>query len=758
MISIFKRVLFAAVLVALLAATVSAQSRRTARRAGGQRRAAAAATPAAPTRISIDEVAPGDVTRGAKVTLTGKFPTAEKIVVELRLTEWAQTSGATGDTTGKEAQVIKPEPVTVNTPTATGDATAAPPTPPPASLSFAVPFNAPLGRYQITVSFTPKGAEAQTMVVPISPDGMLHVVTKDPVKIEAVFPEVGYPIKGRFSLMVRGDGFSHVAEDNALVIEGQEREVLPACRGQEPGPDCVMVKLSDNDRDLTFSEIPPGDRKGQLKIQVRVGDKYSEKKDVTLARVPKRYPATIAVVSVLLLGSLVVWVLGRRRRAVTGGRFPGIPSAIFLDTATNTYSLSKFQFYLWTGAALFGYIYLTVSKSWVQWDFTFADIPERLPGIIFIAASTTIASVGITSSKGSKGAGELQPSFADFFTSGGVVAAERLQFFVWTIIGVATFIFLTLSTEPAAIQKLPDVPERFLYLMGISSFGYLGGKLARKPGPVVTKIEAEAGSLTLTVHGSSLSPDAVFRIDDEDIPLRVMSDEAHPDGRPEVVATDDQPGFAKVLRIVINATEEGQQKWLTGEHTFTIINPDGQKAAWNFTAAPVLTQPESPAPGGATDHASGQAAATGQAQPEPEKSPADTPLDQLGAATTMPTGATTTTPAGGPTGGVESAAQTAGAPTITELSPTSGPTDGNAPVIIMGANFSPSAAVFFGESQSVTVNVLSPGSLVAQSPPHAAGPVPVTVRNPDGGQATSRGSYTYEAVGRTPEAESVQGG
>src|SRR5262249_46161313 len=153
---------------------------------------------------------------------------------------------------------------------------------------------------------------------------------------------------------------------------------------------------------------------------------------------------------------------------------------------TNTYSLSKTQFYAWTAAAVFGYIYLTISRSWVQGDLTFANIPANLPGIIAVSATTTAVAVGITSAKGSKGSGELNPSLADLVSSGGVIVAERLQFFVWTIIGVIAFIALTLSIEPGHIKDLPPIPEKFLYLMGISSFGYLGGKLARKPGPVIS--------------------------------------------------------------------------------------------------------------------------------------------------------------------------------------------------------------------------------------------------------------------------------
>lgn len=330
-------------------------------------------------------------------------------------------------------------------------------------------------------------------------------------------------------------------------------------------------------------------------IQLRVGDLLSEKPvSVTLSQVSRKMPALIALAVILAIIGLIALFLRGKFRRNREGRDVGLMSAIFLDRETNTYSLSKLQFYLWTLAALFGYVYLSVSRSLVQSKIEFADIPENLPGILLVAVSTSAVAIGITSTKGSKGAGERSPSLADFVTTGGLVAAERVQFVIWTLIGVTAFVFLTLSTEPGRIENLPAVPERFLYLMGISSFGYLGGKLARKPGPVVRQIEAETGSLTLTLHGSNLSPDATFQIDEQDLNPKVLDEQMHPDGRPQIVTKDDQPGFAKVLRLKIG---DPAKEWTeAGDHTLTITNPDGQKA--DSTFAVVSSNQAEGAPGG----------------------------------------------------------------------------------------------------------------------------------------------------------------
>jgi hypothetical protein len=441
---------------------------------------------------------------------------------------------------------------------------------------------------------------------------------------------------------------------------------------------------------------------GPYKVAVRVGEQDSDQNlPVTLARVGRKWPAAIAAGVVLLIALLIIWILKQREKAVSEGKVRGqLLSAIFLDPETNTYSLSKTQFYAWTFAAIFGYVYLIISKSWVQGDVTFPDIPDNLPGIIFVSASTTAVAVGITSAKGSKGSGELNPSLADLVSSGGVIAAERLQFVVWTIIGIITFIALTLATEPGHIKDLPTIPEKFLLLMGISSFGYLGGKLARKPGPVISKIEAEAGSLVLTIQGSCLSPDGTFKIDDTDVPLTALNNNAHPDGKPEIVENSDQPGFAKVLRLVIEPTD-ATQKWLSGAHTLTLINPDGQKANCPFTpASPQATPP--------TDPAQPQ-------QPDPGASSGN---------------GATNTPAGGPS--------------ISDVTPNSGSSQGGTPVTISGTNFGTStAAVTFGGTPAISVTVLSATTIIAQSPAHAVGAVDLVVQTADGGTVTSAGGYTY---------------
>lgn len=131
--------------------------------------------------------------------------------------------------------------------------------------------------------------------------------------------------------------------------------------------------------------------------------------------------------------------------------------------------------------------------------------------------------------------------------------------------------------------------------MGLSSAGYLGGKLARKPGPVIDQITVvsrkDDQELVLQITGSSLSRDAGFKISDE---TGVLGDkEVKPrtaqsvDPRPTVIVGEDDvrtSGLAKVIQLTIS---NPPNDWLPDalkqtRLILTVTNPDGQIAVWPF--------------------------------------------------------------------------------------------------------------------------------------------------------------------------------
>lgn len=423
--------------------------------------------------------------------------------------------------------------------------------------------------------------------------------SKKPV-IKEIVPSVFYPIESTndtVELKIFGENFGASADTIGVRFGKYGR--LSTTTDQTANPTNVLLELVD-DSQINLVGVRVSDVHPRVSVQIskrgESGEVFSEPFTFLVSKVSKITPVTVAAVTSLLVLALPILFLMRRGEDAeafyrVAGRDYNVLAALFLDPETDTFSLSKFQFYVWTVAVVFGYVYLTVARSLVQGVFEFANIPANVPGIVFISATTAVAAQGVTSSRGPKGAGSIHPSFADLVTTGGQVAPERFQFFVWTCIGVIAFIFMVVMHDPASITELPAVPKDFLYLMGLSSFGYLGGKMARKPGPIIDDIRASFSSLVLEIQGRNLSKDASFQIDGKPVTLQMIQDDRDPgldltsSGSPPGIrilepetkgATD---GYAKLLELKIL---EPHTEWFSKECQLTIINPDGQKAAWPF--------------------------------------------------------------------------------------------------------------------------------------------------------------------------------
>ena len=103
------------------------------------------------------------------------------------------------------------------------------------------------------------------------------------------------------------------------------------------------------------------------------------------------------------------------------------------------------------------------------------------------------------------------------------------------------------------------------------------------------------------------------------------------------------------------------------------------------------------------------------------------------------------------------------APTVSSVSPSSGPTNGGTAVTITGANFAAGATVTFGGTAATNVNVASSTSITATTPANAAGAVSVVVTNTGGQSGTLTSGFTYTAPAPTvssvsPNSGSTNGG
>lgn len=86
-------------------------------------------------------------------------------------------------------------------------------------------------------------------------------------------------------------------------------------------------------------------------------------------------------------------------------------------------------------------------------------------------------------------------------------------------------------------------------------------------------------------------------------------------------------------------------------------------------------------------------------------------------------------------------------PTISAVYPNSGVLAGGTKITITGTNFNPGSAVTIGGLPAGSVKVVSSTTITATAPAHAAGKVPVVVKNPDGQSVTLAEGYAYKAGG-----------
>jgi hypothetical protein len=621
----------------------------------------------------------------------------------------------------------------------------------PARVVGKITDSVPLGAYLLNVQFdgTPCTALDSKHGLRVVPPGdpEIRLEPFDPKYSEDSTPPLPGALGGKSrtaNLVLRGRGFQvQNPQDNVLYLNSVRQPFTvgdcSAVADEGALPRTIVAQVvSDQEIDLCRVPVPDS---GEFHVQVAVGDEISKPQTFRVYAYGKTSVALMAAVIALILALLPLLLLSWVKESYTISRQEYKLRLLFLDPQTDTYSLSKLQFYLWTNAAIFGYAYLFISRVLVQHGI-WPDIPPNLPGVIAIAAGTSVSSQIITSSKGSKGAGPLYPGFADFITSGGVVAPDRLQMLLWTLFGVGAFIVTTLGQAPAIIQDLPTVPDHLLYMMGLSSAGYLGGKLARKAGPVVNEIsvspadaddaiiaaasaasmrspdftealapaqsrpaawgtptnshaqaalaalseavsavraaqntaqftgllatlgalgqradaealaaaqdfdtqptlaqdaaaaqaaaaalqELSAGAMqaisqgaefilreavdtpliarTITLRGSNLSAEALFQIDRQDLPFRMLQSS---DGRhiPDILVRDTStPTFASVLQLSIDPLNLDEydltqfQTWFGAKdvHTFTLTNPDGQMAEVNLPIPPGAAQKSGTAP------------------------------------------------------------------------------------------------------------------------------------------------------------------
>jgi hypothetical protein len=451
------------------------------------------------------------------------------------------------------------------------------------TLTFQVPSEAK-GVYSLTAGGRPI-------------DSQLNVM--EPVEVTGIYPGTTYQGQKGFDFKIAGKNFSDARPAEAgepptgNLIEIVGGGMFRKCKTETPpaGQYPCATDISSTTNEIKVEGFTPKHYYGPVTVVVHVGKSASKPMTVTFAQVSQ--PGVVLAAAAVFF--IVAYILYRLvTKGIKGEIVNGVQltpwSSLFLDRETNSYSLSKFQVIAWTAVTVYSYVYIFLCRTLIQGNFKFPDVPQNLPQLFFVSAGTTVAAAAITATVGSKGAGPIKPSAGDFISTGGLVAGDRFQFFTWTIVGCLGYLYLVIRMNPEMADiSLPNVPDNFLYLMGVSSAGYLGGKLVRKPGPVIKVLSVTTiakdqtrgtNTLTINLKGENLDPKAQVKVDNA--PLRGDLFQITPPREP-----DPQTHFCDEVNVSLYDAD----KYIEGTHELTLVNQDGQGATVGFPADPMTFDP-----------------------------------------------------------------------------------------------------------------------------------------------------------------------
>jgi IPT/TIG domain-containing protein len=157
-------------------------------------------------------------------------------------------------------------------------------------------------------------------------------------------------------------------------------------------------------------------------------------------------------------------------------------------------STSKFQFFLWTGIALFTFVWIICERGQGgPAQLALPDLPRNLMIAMGFSITTVAGAKGITVSyvnSGRVAKPEATPSEQGKLS--GLVATDdgrpdllKIQMLVWTVIGAIIYLArvfghvseYAICKPTTTSQCFPDIDEVLMVLMGLGQGAYLGGKL-----------------------------------------------------------------------------------------------------------------------------------------------------------------------------------------------------------------------------------------------------------------------------------------
>ena len=188
------------------------------------------------------------------------------------------------------------------------------------------------------------------------------------------------------------------------------------------------------------------------------------------------------VISIAIVSGILIFVARLNRG-------PGMQFSDIIRDASGFPSLARFQFLSWTLIIMFAVLSIYFIRLFMGTPALPNDIPTNLLILTGISVAVPFVSNPISNIK----YGERAPTqgtlkqydrrrLATMLMENDKPTVSRFQMFAWTIISIIIYLsfFFSQTFSPAFVQDLskgvPDIPQIFVYLMGLSQLAYVGNK------------------------------------------------------------------------------------------------------------------------------------------------------------------------------------------------------------------------------------------------------------------------------------------
>ncbi|MCX7998540.1 MAG: hypothetical protein N3A69_06235 [Leptospiraceae bacterium] len=144
------------------------------------------------------------------------------------------------------------------------------------------------------------------------------------------------------------------------------------------------------------------------------------------------------------------------------------------DQVTNTYSLSRFQAFIWTITLFASYLYIALCYGLLK-DGEIPEFNMSLLGLMGISYGSLISANHLSKKNPKNELKDREAGLSDLIMHNGVIDITRFQMFSFTILTVILYVFNLYNAD--ILMGMPDIPTTLHGLLLSSQAGYLGGKM-----------------------------------------------------------------------------------------------------------------------------------------------------------------------------------------------------------------------------------------------------------------------------------------